>query len=121
MPSSATRYDLHHVLSFSDIPPCLITSSSSSSPSASIVAYQPLKPKDDPSGLKPPPLKCENRVYVHSNFASSTAYLLGVLLAQHEPKTEFCLVKDDTVSLRDGYEDEVREEKRDQVFNEERN
>ena len=62
--------------------------------------------------MPPPPLKCENRVYVHSNFASSTAYLLGVLLPQHEPKTEFCLVKDDTVSLRDGYEDEVREERR---------
>jgi len=57
--------------------------------------------------MPPPPLKCENRVYVHSNFASSTAYLLGVLLPQHEPKTEFCLVKDDTVSLRDGYEDEL--------------
>ena len=97
---TVTRYDLHHVLSFDLIPPCF---TSIPSPSSSIVAYHP------PPGFNPAsPRSCPNRVYVHSNFASSTAYLLKVLMPVHKPETEFCLVKDDTVTLQDGYDEEVR-------------
>ena len=98
---SVTRFDSFNVGVQSNVPPCL-SPPFAASPYRSIVAYKP-----NEGHVHVAPADCPSRTYVHSNFASSHSYLLSVLLPLYPPTTDFCLVKDSSVQLDDGYEEEV--------------